>query len=214
MLLRKINHARIFSSPSEVNLKTSDRQVHFIRQGKNKMTNIILIGFMSCGKSSVGRHLAKESGMNLIDLDALIVEKAGMSIPEIFENIGEKAFRDLESYVTTLISNEDNTIFATGGGVILREKNRQLLRKSGMVIWLKTTPENVIKFTSRDSNRPLLEGNKELEKITRMMATREPVYEECAHFSINAFENNLRQIAQLIWDFYGDFHDTQTPQLT
>ena len=178
------------------------------------VSNIILIGFMSCGKSSVGRHLAKESGMNLFDLDSMIVDRAGMSIPEIFESVGEKAFRDLESYVTSLISNHEASIFATGGGVVLRKANRDILKKSGMVIWLKTTPENVLKYTSKDSNRPLLEGNKSLEKIENMMAQREPIYEECAHYSINAWENNLYQIAEKIWNFYEDFQNAGKQQLT
>ena len=178
------------------------------------MTNIILIGFMSCGKSSVGRHLAKESGMDLFDLDSMIVERAGMSIPEIFAGVGEKAFRDIESYVTSLIHKHDGSIFATGGGVVLRPKNRQVLKQSGMVIWLKTTPENVLKYTSRDNNRPLLEGNKSLEKIKNMMDEREPIYSDCAHYSINAWENNLHQIAEKIWAFYEDFQNKKEEQLT
>ena len=164
--------------------------------------NIILIGFMSCGKSSVGRQLAAESGMDLFDLDQLIIDKAGMTIPEIFSNVGEKAFRDLETYVTTLIRNHDNTIFATGGGIILKEQNRQILYESGVVVWLKTTAENVIRFTKRDSNRPLLEGKKSIEHVTKMMNAREPLYQECSHYSINAWENNLPQIAELIWKFH------------
>ena len=106
---------------------------------------------MSCGKSSVGRFLAKESGMTLVDLDTMIEEKAGMTIPEIFEDIGEKAFRDLETYVASLIKKESYGIYATGGGAVLREENRKMLRQAGMVIWLRTTPENVIKFTSKDA---------------------------------------------------------------
>ncbi|MCM8542747.1 MAG: shikimate kinase [Lentisphaeraceae bacterium] len=178
------------------------------------MTNIILIGFMSCGKSSVGRHLAKESGMNLYDLDSMIVERAGMTIPDIFEDVGEKAFRDLESYVTSLIHQYDGSIFATGGGVILREKNRDILKKSGMVIWLKTTAENVLKYTNRDTNRPLLEGKKSLEKIQSMMNQREEIYADCAHYSINAWENNLNQIAEKIWAFYEDYQNKQHSQIT
>ena len=169
---------------------------------------------MSCGKSSVGRHLAKESGMNLFDLDSMIVDRAGMSIPDIFEDVGEKAFRDLESYVTSLIHKYDGSIFATGGGVILREQNRKVLKNSGVVIWLKTTPENVLKFTSKDNNRPLLEGKKELDKIDSMMKQREPIYADCAHYSINAWENNLNQIAEKVWDFYEDFQNTKQPQIT
>ena len=187
---------------------------YIITEPGNFVSNIILIGFMSCGKSSVGRHLAKESGMNLFDLDSMIVERAGMSIPDIFATVGEKAFRDLESYVTSLISKYEASIFATGGGVVLRESNRKILKKSGMVIWLKTTPENVLKYTSKDNNRPLLEGNKSLEKIQTMMAQREPVYAECAHYSINAWENNLHQIAEKIWSFYEDFQNAGKPLLT
>ena len=145
--------------------------------------------------------------MNLFDLDSMIVERAGMSIPDIFEDVGEKAFRDLESYVTTLIHQYDGSIFATGGGVILRKRNREILKKSGMVIWLKTTPENVLKYTSKDNNRPLLEGNKSLEKIKNMMNQREPIYADCSHYSINAWENNLHQIAEKIWNFYEDFQN-------
>ncbi|MCH2206623.1 MAG: shikimate kinase [Lentisphaerales bacterium] len=162
---------------------------------------------MSCGKSSVGRFLAEESGMKLVDLDQVIIEKAGMTIPEIFENVGEKAFRDLESYVTTLITKQKDTVFATGGGIILREQNREILKKSGIVVWLKTTPENVLKYTKKDTNRPLLQGNKELEKITAMMNGREPLYDDCSHYSINAWENNLNQIAGLVWKYYEDYMD-------
>ncbi|NQZ58848.1 MAG: shikimate kinase [Lentisphaeraceae bacterium] len=171
------------------------------------MTNIILIGFMSCGKSSVGRYLAAESGMELVDLDQVIVEKAGMSIPDIFATVGEKAFRDLESYVTSLMRNYDNTIFATGGGVVLRENNRAILRRSGLVVWLKTTPENVLKYTKTDTNRPLLQDKKSLDSINSMMKLREPIYQSCAHYSINAWENNLGQIASKVWGHYGDYQE-------
>jgi len=164
---------------------------------------------MSCGKSSVGRYLAKESGMNLIDLDQVIVEKAGMSIPEIFSTVGEKAFRDLETYVAGLMKTHKNTIFATGGGIVLKKTNRQILKNTGMNIWLKTTPENVIKYTKNDSNRPLLQDKKSLEKINDMMTAREPLYQDCAHYSINTWENNLAQIASKIWDYYGDFREKQ-----
>ncbi len=161
---------------------------------------------MSCGKSSVGRHLCKDGKMTLRDIDAMIIERAGMTIPEIFKTIGEKAFRDLESYVISLVKNYQNTVIATGGGVVLREQNRKILKNSGMVIWLKTTPENVLKYTQQDQNRPLLEGNKSIEKIREMMAQREPFYADCAHYSINTWENNLPQIATKVWDYYQEFN--------
>ncbi|MCM8537140.1 MAG: shikimate kinase [Lentisphaeraceae bacterium] len=177
------------------------------------MTNIILVGFMSCGKSSVGRYLSEQAGMKLVDLDQLIIEKAGMSIPEIFANVGEKAFRDLESYVTTLMKKQQDTIFATGGGVILREQNRKILKESGIVIWLKTTPENVIKFTKKDNNRPLLQDKKSIDQVTEMMNMREPMYEDCSHYSINAWENNLSQIADLVWKHYENYQDLKETEV-
>ena len=147
--------------------------------------------------------------MKVLDLDQLIIEKAGMTIPEIFASVGEKAFRDLESYVTTLIQKHDNTIFATGGGIILREQNRQILKNSGIVIWLKTTPENVIRFTKKDTNRPLLQDKKTIQEVTQMMDKREPLYADCAHYSINAWENNLPQIAELVWKHHSDYLDQE-----
>ena len=165
--------------------------------------NIILIGFMACGKSSVGRALAEQTGMKLIDLDAMIVEKAGMCIPDIFSSVGEKAFRDLESHCVQLVSKEKNAIIATGGGVILREKNRDLLRHGGLVVWLKTTAENVAKYSARNDDRPLLKDGKGISDIQKMMDTREDFYRTTSHLSIKGYTMNLPMICEKILDnFY------------
>ena len=136
--------------------------------------NIILIGFMACGKSSLGRYMSSRTNRQLLDLDTMIEEKAQMPIPQIFESVGEKAFRDLESYVVELMLHQRNCIIATGGGCILRQRNREMLRRAGMVVWLNTTPENVVKFSAKRNNRPLLEGKKNLDHIKNMMELREP----------------------------------------
>ena len=157
---------------------------------------------MASGKSSVGRRLERDLGMEMIDLDAVIEEKAGMTIPEIFSSVGEKAFRDLESYVVDQICHQDNKIIATGGGAIVREKNREIIKDTGFVVWLKTTPENVLKFSSSNENRPLIKDVKSLEKIQSMMDAREDFYHDCSHFSINGFEHNLFSISELIREQY------------
>lgn len=174
--------------------------------------NIILIGFMACGKSSLGRYMKSRTNRKLIDLDHQIEEKAQMSIPEIFAQIGEKAFRDLESYVCELTLEEHNTIIATGGGCILRKKNRDTLRKAGLVVWLNTTPENVIKYSSKRSNRPLLKGDKSLEDISEMMRLREPFYAECSHLKIDVYKHNLSEIYQLIDSYKDQFLAAQYAQ--
>ena len=174
--------------------------------------NIILIGFMACGKSSLGRYMKSRTNRQLIDLDHQIEEKAQMSIPQIFERIGEKAFRDLESYVVELVQDRHNTIIATGGGCILRKKNRDSLRNSGLVVWLNTTPENVIKYSSKRSNRPLLKGDKSLQEISDMMRLREPLYAECAHLKIDVNNYNLSEIYQLIDSYKDQFLAAQYAQ--
>lgn len=173
--------------------------------------NIILVGFMACGKSSVGRYLAEKTGMTVVDLDNVIVEKAGMSIPEIFETVGEKAFRDLESYCVSLTASMDNCIISTGGGAILREQNREALKKNGFVVWLETTPENVFKYTQNRTDRPLLANNQSIDKIQTMMAEREPLYKDASHHSIKGYEHNLYSIYQEITDVFTAFkyHQSQ-----
>ncbi|EDM27147.1 shikimate kinase [Lentisphaera araneosa HTCC2155] len=167
--------------------------------------NIILIGFMASGKSSLGRYMATRTKRQVIDLDHEIEEKAQMSIPKIFETVGEKAFRDLESYVTKLCKNYHNTIVATGGGCILRKENRDALKQAGLVVWLNTSPENVQKYTAKRSNRPLLKGEKSLEEIESMMKAREEFYADASHLKIDVFKHNLEEIFEIIQAYKDQF---------
>lgn len=167
--------------------------------------NIILIGFMASGKSSLGRYMATRTKRQVIDLDHEIEQRAQMTIPKIFETVGEKAFRDLESYVTKLCKNYHNTIIATGGGCVLREENRKALKEAGLVVWLNTSPENVQKFTAKRSNRPLLKGDKSLEEISTMMKSRERFYQESSHLKIDVYEHNLEEIFNIIQNYKDQF---------
>jgi len=156
-----------------------------------------LIGLMGCGKSSIGRRLSKKLKMPLVDLDEVIVAKAGMSIPDIFAKLGEEAFRDMES--AALAEHiKDRAILATGGGVVLREPNRRLLKAHPPVIWLKAAPEFLAERIAGDSNRPLIANQDTLERLRTLAAERYPLYEQCADLIIERDEATKDEIVSLI----------------
>ena len=146
------------------------------------MTNVFLIGFMGSGKSTVASCLAKNYGMEMIDMDQLIVEREGMTIPDIFAQKGEQYFRDVETKLLIEIQAEQNKVVSCGGGVVLREENVQAMKKCGQVVLLNAKPETILERVKDDDNRPLLRGNKNVEFIRDMMEKRQPKYEEAADF--------------------------------
>ena len=143
------------------------------------MRAVILIGFMGTGKSSVGRALARRTGRELLDLDALIVAAAGKSINEIFAGEGEPRFRELETAeLRRLAGREGNFILATGGGAVIAPENRAVFRELGTVVNL-TAPSAVICHRLRHAaDRPLLKEGAATEKVARMLREREPYYAE------------------------------------
>lgn len=162
--------------------------------------NIILTGFMGCGKSSVGFKLSYYLRRTLLDTDKWIEKKQGMSISEIFDRCGESAFRQMETdCLKELLQTEDHQIIATGGGLPIREENHKLLKQLGCVYYLKVTPEVVYERLKGDTTRPLLQGDNPMEKIESLLKVREPVYEQCADYVIEVsgktFEEILEEIA-------------------
>lgn len=149
-----------------------------------KLDHPVLIGLMGCGKSSIGRRLSRKLKMPLIDLDDVIVEQAGMSIPEIFARHGEEHFRDLESVALANHIGE-RAILASGGGVVLREINRKLLKAHPPVIWLKASPEFIASRIAGDPNRPLIAGQDALQRLTSLAEQRYPLYKQCADLVID-----------------------------
>lgn len=150
------------------------------------LQNIVLIGFMGSGKSTIGRDLAHTLSYAQIDTDALIEQRAGKSIPQIFADDGESAFRDLESAVLHTIADDQlqGHIISTGGGIITRPGNRDLLRQLGYVVWLVVSPEEIHRRTSRNKSRPLLNTENPEDTIRTLLAERTPAYHETAHLSI------------------------------
>lgn len=137
---------------------------------------IILVGFMGTGKTSVGKILAKRLGMRFIDMDDLIVERAGKSIPEIFEQDGESVFREWERNVVLDLEGCHDFIVATGGGVVLNPDNVRDLSRHGFLVCLTATPKTILERLRNDTGRPLLaKGDKE-DRIRSLLATRQHLY--------------------------------------
>ena len=133
------------------------------------MRNVFLIGFMGSGKSTIASYLAENYGMEIIDMDQLIVEREGMAIPDIFAQKGELYFRDVETNLLIQMQGEQNKVVSCGGGVVLRDENVQEMKKSGQVVLLNAKPETILERVKDDDNRPLLRGNKNVQFIRDMM---------------------------------------------
>ena len=161
------------------------------------MRNILLVGFMGCGKSTIGRILHKSLDYPLIDTDQQIEKQTGKKISTIFEEEGEDAFRQLETQLLEkLIEKQTNhTIISTGGGIITRPENLPLLRQLGFVIWLSCSPEVINERTSRNNNRPLLQCDNPQEVIATMLAERAPLYEATSHLKINTSDLEINEIS-------------------
>ena len=144
----------------------------------NRHRNVFLTGFMGCGKSTVGKRLAQHLGYDFADLDQLLVERERRTIPEIFAEHGEAWFRDCESAVLAEQGGRTATVFATGGGIVGRERNRTLMKQSGTVIYLRVSWPTLQKRLSRSSGRPLADPNQGLEPVRQLWQSRLVWYEE------------------------------------
>ena len=162
------------------------------------MKNIFLIGFMGCGKSAVSAQMVKKHGMMIREMDEEIVEREGMSIPEIFETKGESYFRDVETNLLAKIAESKNQIVSCGGGAVLREENIQHMKKSGKVVLLTAKAETILERVKDDNNRPLLKGNKNVDFIQELLNKRRPNYEKAADIIVETDEKSLDEICMEI----------------
>jgi len=144
------------------------------------MRNIVLVGFMGTGKTTVGELLAQQTGMPLLDMDSLIVGKAGKSINDIFAQDGEPHFRSLERELVRELASSQGHVISTGGGIVLNPDNVTDFERSGLVVCLLASPETILDRVRHDTARPLLAGDKEA-KIIELLESRKPLYEAIAH---------------------------------
>jgi shikimate kinase len=142
--------------------------------------NIVLIGFMGTGKTVTGRVLAERTGLELVDMDSIIEERAGKPISEIFADDGEPAFRKMERTLANELSQRTGLIISTGGGVVLNPDNITDFQQSGLVVCLTASPETIFQRLENDTTRPLLSGDKK-EQIRGILETRRPLYDAIEH---------------------------------
>jgi len=159
------------------------------------MKNIYLVGMMGSGKTSTARELSALLKMPLIDLDAELEKKNGKTIAEIFCEKGEDWFRDTETTILTQYSADTSAVFATGGGVVIRNENREWMRACGTVVYLETDLEDLWKRVSKETGRPLLEDFDPKQKLMSILNTRRPLYEECAHIRVLTNGKTPREVA-------------------
>lgn len=160
--------------------------------------NLILIGFMGCGKSSVGRRLAGMTGHRFVDTDDLIVQSEGESISEIFATKGENYFRDLEQRTLEELVGSCGVILSTGGGLILRETNRETLKRIGLIAWLDADPEVLFERASRSGKRPLLQTDNPRETFDTLLSSRRSLYESMATFRIDSTHLTHDEVAESV----------------
>ena len=164
------------------------------------MKNIILIGFMACGKSSVGRRLSQALNMEFLDTDELIEEKEGITVSKIFAECGEAAFRAMETECLKDLLDKEKPPFvlSVGGGLPIREENRRLLSQIGTVVYLKVSAETVFMRVRNDTSRPLLQTPNPRGRIMDLMSARKQFYEDAADVVLEADDKSFDVIIEEI----------------
>jgi shikimate kinase len=164
---------------------------------------VFLIGYRGTGKSTVARLLAERLGWKWLDADAVLEERQGRTIRQIFAEDGEQAFRAIEAAILAEHGLCQRHVIATGGGAILRADNRQLLKDSGTVVWLKADPATLWQRLQADAatreRRPDLSGGG-LAEIETLLAVREPLYAQCAHLVVDTAGRPVEDVATEIWE--------------
>ena len=160
--------------------------------------NVVFIGFMGCGKTTFGKKISRRLKCPFIDTDKYIENNSGMTISDIFASKGEPYFRSLETDVCRELSDKTGYIISTGGGIIKSEENMRLLKKNSVIVYLKATPEHIFRNIGNDNDRPLLRGGDKMEKITKLMNERIPVYESLADITVFAAGDTVSHVTDKI----------------
>ncbi|MEO3692639.1 shikimate kinase [Roseateles paludis] len=159
---------------------------------------ISLVGMPGGGKSTVGKHLARQLGVPFMDSDAQIEARIGESIRTFFEREGEESFRELESVaIEELLGQLKDGVLATGGGAVLRERNRESLRACSTVLYLRSTPEDIYRRLRHDTSRPLLQVADPLAKLRELYQQRDPLYRKTAHYVLESSRPSVHGLVNM-----------------
>ncbi len=161
-------------------------------------TNVVLIGMMGSGKSSVGRRVAERTGMEFIDLDEVIEDHSGRTIPELFDEGGEELFRRCETEALREVMSATHAVIATGGGIVTRAENRRLLKDLGKVFWLDAPASELLERIGEDENRPMLRGGDALKRIEALVAERREQYADASDYHLDTTEGTEEEMAERI----------------
>ena len=159
-------------------------------------SNVILVGPMGAGKSTIGRLLASDLRLEFKDTDKEIEERSGVDIPWIFDMEGEAGFRNRETAVLSELVKLNQILLATGGGVILKPENRRMMSSNGRVVYLRASINEQVRRTSRDKKRPLLQNDDPRQVLTDLMAEREPLYLEVADYVVETDRRSPKSVAE------------------
>ncbi len=164
---------------------------------ERQIRNIALTGFMGCGKTAVGRVVAKVSGFEFLDTDQFIEEHVGKTIPRIFEEQGEETFRRYEREVVVRLAERESTVIATGGGLLVNEQNMDTMKQYAMVFCLWASPDSIWRRVKDQSHRPLLQTENPRQRIIDLLEERKPAYSR-PDMLINTESRSPRAVAHLI----------------
>lgn len=160
---------------------------------------LVLIGLPGCGKSTVGRHLARRLGVAFVDSDQVIEQRMGCSIRLFFEQEGEDAFRDIEQAVLDELSaGTTPAVLSTGGGAVLRPANRLHLHARGKVVYLHAAPDDIFRRLRHDTTRPLLQVQDPLQRLRTLYEQRDPLYRETAHYTIETGRPSVATLVNMV----------------
>lgn len=159
--------------------------------------NLFLVGLPGAGKSTLGRQLARRLHKRFVDADAVLEERLGVSIPTIFEIEGEASFRDREQTILVELTAAEGIVLSTGGGVVVRAHNRELLQQNGTVMYLHATPRALWERVRHARHRPLLQTGDPLARLTELYAERDPLYRQIADHVVASDRGEVMRFAQV-----------------
>jgi len=161
--------------------------------------NIVLVGPMGSGKTTVGRRLAHKLNQDFFDTDHEIIDKTGVTIDHIFDIEGEEGFRERESKILANLCQMSNIILATGGGIVILPKNRKILRNAGLVVYLLSSVDQLLRRTAKSKTRPLLENSTDRKKtITELVEARDAYYREVSSLVVDTTGKKLHEVINII----------------
>jgi len=163
--------------------------------------NIVLVGLMGTGKTSIGKYIAKKTGMNFVDTDELIVLREKKPIHLIFKEDGEKYFRKIEAIIIKEVSSLSKTVISTGGGVLLKTENLENLKQNGILFHLFAPAEDIFNRIKYDKTRPLLDNSNPIETLKKLQKDREAFYNK-ANYTIDTAKSSIQKASAEIISLY------------